>query len=191
MRPLALAALTVLLAGCASTARVTLLPDEGVPTAGAVAAFDPESNDEVGDLTAPNTQAVVGGRTFKPGPAPANAYADLLSVMPYPPRVYVLYFTQGTTDLTEESKPILEALRQAVTSGSEVQIVGHTDTVGSSESNDALSRERAVEIRAALVRQGLPLENARVTGRGEREPRVPTADNVDEPANRRVEVILR
>jgi outer membrane protein OmpA-like peptidoglycan-associated protein len=35
------------------------------------------------------------------------------------------------------------------------------------------------------------VENARVTGRGERELRVHTADGVDEPANRRVEVILR
>jgi outer membrane protein OmpA-like peptidoglycan-associated protein len=192
MRRLAFAAAAAaLVAGCASTSRVTLLPDEGVATAGAVAAFDPKTDAEVGELTAPNTQAVVGGRSFRPVATRPDAYAGLLSVMPYPPRVYVLYFTEGTTDLTAESKPILEALRKAVSPGAEVQIVGHTDTVGSSQDNDELSRDRAVEIRAALVRQGLPLENARVTGRGEREPRVPTADNVSEPANRRVEVILR
>lgn len=191
MRRLAFAAVAALLAGCASTARVTLLPDEGVSTSGSVAAFDPKTDAEIGALKAPNTQAVVGGRTFREAPAKQDAYADLLSVMPYPPRVYVLYFTEGTTDLTEESKPILEALRKVVTASSEVQITGHTDTVGTSDSNDRLSRDRAVEIRAALVRQGLPVENARVVGRGEREPRVPTADGVSEPANRRVEIILR
>lgn len=191
MRPLAFVAAAALLTGCASTARVTLLTDEGVATAGAVAAFDPESGSEVGDLTQPNTQATVGGATFKTRAVPADAYAGLLSVMPYPPRVYMLYFKEGTADLTDESMPILEALRKAVTASSDVQIVGHTDTVGTSESNDALSRDRALEIRAALVREGLPIENARVTGRGERELRVPTADNVREPANRRVEVILR
>jgi len=47
------------------------------------------------------------------------------------------------------------------------------------------------EIRTALVRQGLPVANAKVTGRGERELRVPTADGVAEPRNRRVEVIIR
>jgi outer membrane protein OmpA-like peptidoglycan-associated protein len=191
VRLLALAA-AALLAGCASTARVTLLPDEGVSTAGAVAVFDPETDAEIGDLTTPNSQALAGGAEFRPQPPPsADAYAGLLSAMPYPPRVYVLYFKEGTTDLTDESIPVLDALRKAVTPGSEVQIVGHTDTVGSSQSNDQLSRDRAVEIRAALVREGLPVENARATGRGERELRAPTADNVREPANRRVEVILR
>ena len=74
---------------------------------------------------------------------------------------------------------------------SEVQITGHTDTVGSDDSNDRLSYERAVEIRAELVKQGLPVAAAKVTGRGERELLVQTADGVSEQANRRVEVILR
>ena len=102
-----------------------------------------------------------------------------------------MYFFEGTTDLTPESAPILEALRAVVTESSEVQITGHTDAVGSFQDNDSLSHERAVEIRAALVKKGLPVANAKVTGRGERELRVKTADGVREPANRRVEVILR
>jgi outer membrane protein OmpA-like peptidoglycan-associated protein len=38
---------------------------------------------------------------------------------------------------------------------------------------------------------GIPDERIRVSGRGEREPIVPTADNVDEPRNRRVEINVR
>jgi outer membrane protein OmpA-like peptidoglycan-associated protein len=177
------------LAGCAS-GRVSLFEDAPGVT-GAVAVFDGKTEAERGVLDQPNTQAALGGRTLQPRPISPAPYADLLARMPPAPRAYVLYFKEGSTDLTDESRPILAALRQVVEASSEVQITGHTDTVGEPELNDGLSRDRATEIRAALVRQGLPVENARVTGRGERELRVPTADGVSEPANRRVEVILR
>ena len=35
------------------------------------------------------------------------------------------------------------------------------------------------------------MQDARTTGRGEHDLARPTADNVDEPLNRRVEVVLR
>jgi len=38
---------------------------------------------------------------------------------------------------------------------------------------------------------GVPAERIVIAGRGEREPIVPTADNVDEPRNRRVEINVR
>lgn len=185
-----LAAAAALLAGCTTTT-ATLLPDSGGGH-GALAVLDAKTGAERGSLTDADTQARLGARNpVKARKSPARRFAELFGWAPPPPRVYVMYFIEGGTDLTEESKPILEALRAAVTDKSEVQITGHTDTVGSAESNDALSRDRAVEIRAALVKQGLPLENAKVTGRGERELRIPTADEVAEPGNRRVEVILR
>jgi OOP family OmpA-OmpF porin len=127
----------------------------------------------------------------KARPAKQGFWTNLMAWSPFAPRAYVMYFVEGSTDLTPESLPILEALRQAAKPDDEVQITGHTDTTGADEVNDKLSFERAVEIRAALVKQGLPFENAKVVGRGERELRVPTDDNVAEPANRRVEVILR
>jgi hypothetical protein len=183
-------AVAALISGCA-TSSVALLSDEGVATSGAVGVFDGKTETEIGALKAPNTVARLGGRSLKILSLADGAYGDLLSRVPYAPRPYVLYFLEGSTDLDPASLPILEALRKEVTAGSEVQITGHTDTVGSSESNDVLSRDRAVEIRAALVKQGLPVSAARATGRGERELRIPTADGVSERGNRRVEVILR
>jgi len=188
-RVLIVAAAAVALAGCAS-GRVSLFEDAPGVT-GAVAVFDGKTEVERGVLDKPNTQASLGGRTVEPRAIAMAPYADLLARMPPAPRIYVLYFKEGSTDLTDDSRPILAALKQVVDPTSEVQITGHTDTVGASELNDGLSRDRATEIRAALVREGLPVENARVTGRGERELRVQTADGVNEPANRRVEVILR
>lgn len=190
MRAAPALALAGLLAGCA-TSDVTLLNDAGSDRSGAVAVLDPKTGAEVGALTAGDTRARLGDREVRPKPVKPGFWSSLLGFVPSAPRAYVMYFVEGTTDLTPESVPILEALRAVATPASEVQITGHTDTTGSSESNDKLSYDRAVEIRAALVKQGLPFENAKVTGRGERELRVPTEDGVAEGANRRVEVILR
>lgn len=189
MRALPLLLFAALLSGCAS-GRVTLLNDEGVATSGALAVLDPKTGAERGQLTAGDTWTPLRGAKVKARASKASL-DRLTRYVPYAPRHYILYFAEGTTDLTPESVPILEALRKEVSEASDVQITGHTDTVGTAESNDKLSYERAVEIRAALVKKGLPVANARVTGRGEREPRIQTADGVNEPANRRVEVILR
>jgi outer membrane protein OmpA-like peptidoglycan-associated protein len=68
-------------------------------------------------------------------------------------------------------------------------IVGHTDTVGSAEHNLGLSRRRARSIAAWFKGKGLknPIS---YEGLGETAPLVKTADEVDEPKNRRVDYIL-
>ena len=190
-RLLAAAAAATLVSACSTTSNVTLLPDEGKTTSGAVAVLDAKSGAEVGQLSTANTQARVGGKKLRAKAYKNGLWADLLGRIPYGPRTYVLYFTEGTATLDAGSQPVLDALRKEVKDTSEVQITGHTDTVGSDDSNDRLSYERAVEIRAELVKQGLPVAAAKVTGRGERELLVQTADGVSEQANRRVEVILR
>lgn len=188
MRRLAILALCATLGGCASSG-VALLDGEAGAPAGAVAVLDPASGAERGALTEANTEARLGGGPVRPKPLTAN-YDALLSAMPPPPQVFTLYFAEGTK-LAPESIPTLDQLRRIVTPASDVQITGHTDTMDSAASNDALSLARATEVRAALVQEGLPVANARVTGRGERELRVQTGDDVSEPLNRRVEVIVR
>jgi outer membrane protein OmpA-like peptidoglycan-associated protein len=73
----------------------------------------------------------------------------------------------------------------------DILVIGHTDRVGQLEENDMLSRLRAERVKADLVAQGIPEDRIRASGRGEREPVVPTEDNVDEPRNRRVEINVR
>ena len=68
-------------------------------------------------------------------------------------------------------------------------IVGHTDTVGSAEHNLGLSRRRARSISAWFKGRGLKSPIA-YEGLGESSPAVKTADEVDEPRNRRVDYIL-
>lgn len=183
-------AAAALLAGCASAGKVALLPGEAGAPAGAVAVLDAKSGAEQGQLTTANTQAALGPGAVKPRPLTGN-YDALLAAMPPPPQVFVLYFVEGTTQLAPDSVATLDALRRAVGPNSDVVITGYTDTTGDPDSNDKLSLARAVEVRAALVADGLPVGNAKVTGRGQRDLKVPTAPGVNEPANRRVEVIVR
>ena len=68
-------------------------------------------------------------------------------------------------------------------------IVGHTDTRGKADHNLALSRARAASIAEWFQQEGLCIPIA-YEGFGETALRKVTADEVDEPANRRVDYYL-
>ena len=119
MRPLLILALCALASGCATSSRVALLPDEGGASVGAVAVLDPKTEAERGQLTEANTQAVLGGGAIKPQPLKAS-YEPLRAAMPPPPRIFTLYFIEGSTNLTAESQSTLAKLRQLVTPASDV-----------------------------------------------------------------------
>ena len=73
----------------------------------------------------------------------------------------------------------------------EIVVIGHTDRVGSVQANDLLSRQRAETVRGFLLEAGFQAASMEVAGRGEREPLVPTPDEIAEPLNRRVEINVR
>jgi outer membrane protein OmpA-like peptidoglycan-associated protein len=54
-----------------------------------------------------------------------------------------------------------------------------------------LSTERARHVRDQLVEKGVDAELISVTSHGEDNPLIPTPDEVAEPKNRRVEVVVR
>ena len=77
----------------------------------------------------------------------------------------------------------------------QIAIVGHTDSVGSAETNLALSKARAAAVREWLAgKGGLDAKQIVVDGHGETKPLAPNelADGSDNPAgrqsNRRVEI---
>ena len=192
MKASAALALLPLLAACASRGAVTLLPGEAGANVGAVAVFDPKSGAEKGALIAANTHARLGGQ-FAAKPADPNRYAALTDALPPPVARFTLYFADTGTTLTPESEAELKKVFEEIARrpGAEVQVTGHTDTVGSEADNDKLSLKRASDILAALVAQGLNPTISRAVGRGKRELLVPTPDNTAEPRNRRVEIIVR
>ena len=184
-----------LLAACSSKKTVVvLLPEEDNPNS-AVAVGDGESQTVIDE---PLTSASVGsgGKVKKETVTPDEVEQDFsqaLAAQPPAPISFTLYFQEGSTAVLEESRETLKKLfaevarRQAV----EVQVTGHTDTVGREKENDTLSTQRAEVIKSKLIEQGLQADFIRAVGRGERELLVPTADNFSEARNRRVEVIVR
>ena len=120
-------------------------------------------------------------------------YGSVLKAQPARPFTYTLYFTTGTVELTAQSRQSLNDVRQRIKGfpAAQVSVIGHTDRVGSVESNDALSLKRAAAIRELLVQIGIARDAIEIVGRGEREPVVQTADNIAEERNRRVEIKLR
>ena len=139
-------------------------------------------------------------RTAAPQPAleqVASAlpmFHDAIAALPPRPISFLLYFVTGTDDLTEASKlelgRMLEELRRREVA--DIVVIGHTDRVGNEQANDELSLARAERVKTEFVAQGIaPAERIRAAGRGEREPVVPTENDVDEPLNRRVEINVR
>jgi len=116
-----------------------------------------------------------------------------LGAHPAAPKKFTVYFLEGTNDLTPESKKALEEVFDEIRKRkvADVVVIGHTDTVGTSEFNDRLAETRARTMKAELARLGIDPESIMASGRGERDLKVNTPDEVDEPLNRRVEIQVR
>lgn len=72
-----------------------------------------------------------------------------------------------------------------------IDIVGHTDNVGSAGFNQRLSARRAEAVYEVLLNAGVAPERMRVIGRGESEPKASNLTAEGRAANRRVEIIIR
>ncbi len=124
----------------------------------------------------------------------AQRYQGLLATLPPAPQRFVLRFASGSAQqLDAPSQQVLAQVRAAMAQwpvAVDVSVVGHTDSVGSLASNDALSLERARSVARLLRDAGVPPERVQASGRGKRELRVATPDETPEPQNRRVEVTL-
>jgi outer membrane protein OmpA-like peptidoglycan-associated protein len=120
-------------------------------------------------------------------------FQPALSAQPPRPVKFVLYFLDNSDEFTPASRLEIPKISAAIAGrpAPEIVVVGHTDRVGSLTYNDALSLRRAERVRNGFGQLGIPREQISVAGRGEREPLVPTQDEVAEPRNRRVEIIVR
>jgi len=191
---LAAAALAAWLAGCAyNTGTVVLLPEKD----GHGAAVEVKQGDQTFVLDKPyaaTRQWPLGAQAYTADPAEVQArFGAALAAQPMRPASFTLYFVEGQDELTADSKTVLETVFVEIAKYpvADLVVVGHTDTVGTDQVNDALALRRAESVRAALIRRGIAQENIVAIGRGKRELLVPTADGVAEPRNRRVEILVR
>lgn len=190
-------ALMVLVAGlqaCAPISRVTLLPQAD----GRATAVQVQSAAGVVDLTQPYQTAALQ-RDGRLEAQQSNAeevskrHGAVLALPLLPPVRFTLQFEPGTSTLTPDSQNQLPGILEQATAraGGEIQVVGHTDRTGNAQANDTLSLQRAQAVRNLLIQRGFEPALVEAIGRGEREPVVPTEANVNEPRNRRAEIIIR
>lgn len=190
-RALATAALLGL-SGCA-TQSVTLLPGEPGRPVGALAVLN-EDGSEKGVIETADTATALGGGFHPHRDVQVDRrYATLIGDLPPPAEHFTLNFDIGMSAPGMDQEAVLREIfaSAAARPGAEVQVVGHTDRLGTTEFNDDLSRDRAEQVRKYLIGRGLAPTLVRATWRGEREPLVETADGVANAQNRRVEVIVR
>lgn len=115
--------------------------------------------------------------------------------MAQPPRPeeFLVFFDFDSARLTPEALAILKSAANVATKEHYMRFVvtGHADRSGSSEYNLALSQRRADAVKKELLALGLPAGEIATEAKGESVPLVPTADGVQEPQNRRVEIEMR
>ncbi len=194
----ALAALALLLlVGCAKPMRddlYVLMPDQEGKTG--VLAVESGGQQAVLDRPYASARVAEPGRV-QPGTVSEQearqAFGAALGAQPARPASFILYFLEGRDELTPDSRAVLTRILDEIARrpAPEIVVIGHTDRVGAVPFNDALSLRRAERVRDELVKVGIAADRILVAGRGEREPLVPTADEVAEARNRRVEINVR
>lgn len=194
---LSLLLILLLLASCACPKNVfVLLPDSD----GSVGAI--ELTNEKGSVLVDKAGEglTVAGPDSPPLSAKPMSQAKIeqifkaaLAAEPLPSESFLLYFESGSTSLTARSRELIPQIIASikVRESADVSVIGHTDRAGSKLYNLKLSSRRAENIRDLLVEQGVNPECLQVSSHGEGNPLVATSDNVAEPKNRRVEVVVR
>ena len=123
--------------------------------------------------------------TLGPSPSPLacqTAYDTLLDGR-------VINFGSGSAVLTDESKPLLNALADVAKRCETylVELGGHTDARGDATANQALSERRAQSVADYLVSKSVPASLLGVTGYGETRPKDSRGGAKAEAKNRRIE----
>ncbi len=154
-----------------------------------------------------DAHAVLASLTYnfgsKPAPAPVVAAPAPMAppppapmAPPPPPRPacntgpYIVFFDFDRADITGEAAAILNSAITAYANcgSARVMLAGHTDRSGSATYNMRLAQRRNDAVRAYMAGRGIAEAMISSEAFGESQPRVPTADGVREPQNRRVEI---
>jgi len=101
-------------------------------------------------------------------------------------------FAPGRADIEPNLRTVLDRFAQSLRAnpGTEVRIIGHTDSTGSDAVNDPLSVARASSTRNYLTDRGVDPARIQVAGRGSHEPIASNATAEGRARNRRVEIYV-
>jgi adhesin transport system outer membrane protein len=176
------------------------------PATGSYVVLIPSPDGSIGRVTVQSKQGeqvltqsgqaapLAGGASFEVDKKKMQQdFGAAMAARPPVPEQFVLYFLQGGTRLTKESRALLPKMlaRAKERKMLDVWLIGHTDTVGNAKSNEALGLKRAQAIAKQFQKLGLKDIAMTIESYGERSPQVATPDETNEPRNRRGEVTLR
>jgi outer membrane protein OmpA-like peptidoglycan-associated protein len=176
---------------------IVLLPNEDGSSGSSIVVTNAGGSQE---LTEANTALKVDradpapSKPFKMDPSEIQSlFQSTLSFIPTPEARFNLYFLLGGTELTPESVAVLPRILEAYKErhSTDVSIIGHTDTTGDSASNVRLGLARAEQVAKMIQTLGVDRSQIFTESHGATDLLVPTKENVAEPRNRRVEVIVR
>ncbi|NOS75297.1 MAG: OmpA family protein [Methyloglobulus sp.] len=189
-------AASLLAACCSSGTTVVLIPDAGgkvgqvevTTKAGSTVLSKANESTEAEKADQAPSQAVqLSGEKVN------DMFAATLAKEPMAPEHFRFYFATGRADLLVEANAELAKAKTAidVRKSCDLSVIGHSDRVGDNSTNKGISLQRADSVAKALTTLGVAGNCMDIRYYGENDPAIPTADNVDEPRNRRVEVEIR
>ena len=104
-----------------------------------------------------------------------------------------VFFDFDNASLSGDAESLLATILSDINKrpGAKVVVSGHTDTVGPSDYNFALSQQRAEAVAAYLAANGVPADAISTRAVGKTDLLVPTADGVRNAQNRRANILLQ
>ena len=102
-------------------------------------------------------------------------------------------FDLGRASLRPEGKDVLDQIYNLLIQAedSKLELVGHTDNIGTPEGNYSLSRARAEAVKSYLIQKGIPANRfQKIEGKGHDEPIADNATTAGKARNRRVAINL-
>lgn len=187
-------AASLLLAGCASGERVTLMPAAQDRPVGALAVLGTEGQETVLDKANSQASLRAGSARVRQLTQVDPAYTDLINSLPRQIDPQVIQFSTGGSKISSEQIDRLKALLESLgpdLSIYQIEIAGYTDSVGSEKDNERLSQMRAEEVAELLRKEGFEIAREDVIGRGEYDALRTVGDNIESAQFRAVTIKIR
>ena len=169
-------------------------PDGTTGAADVISQGGSQSLSKAGQATGVSSATEAPRTPYFPGDAEINGtFGSVLAARPTLPASFTIYFQPNSNLITAPALTQIiriadEVRRRPVAN---VSIYGHSDNTGDAAVGIALSLDRAAAVRDALAAQGLDTSAFSIESFGDRDQLVPAAPGVQEPLNRRVEVVVR
>ncbi len=145
-------------------------------------------------------KSVAAAETPQPQPAPAKieavpapvakAASEPPAALKPVPDSFVVYFDFDQSKLSQDSIAVLMEVVLAASKkeGSVISALGHTDSAGKQDYNQALARKRVEAVTKFLIESGVDKGRIKTEAFGPAKPAVDAPEGQPEPKNRRVEI---